>query len=67
MNESEANPKILIVDDKPQNLYALEKTLKELGAVEVIQATTGTEALRLTLGHDFFFQDRDTGAAFPPG
>jgi len=48
MNE----PKILIVDDKPQNLYALEKILKELD-VEVIQTTSGAEALRLTLEQDF--------------
>jgi DNA-binding response OmpR family regulator len=45
-------PKILIVDDKPQNLFALEKILQKLD-VEVHQATGGNEALGLTLEHDF--------------
>jgi len=52
MAELRANPKILIVDDKPRNLFALEQVLKEL-EVEVIQAASGFEALRLTLKHDF--------------
>ncbi len=47
-----AKPKILIVDDRPENLYVLEKLLKELD-VEVIQALSGVEALNLTLEHDF--------------
>jgi signal transduction histidine kinase len=51
MNESRPNPKILIVDDKPENLSALEKLLRKL-EVEVIQATSGSEALGLTLEHD---------------
>ncbi len=45
-------PKILIVDDKPENLYALEKLLKKL-EVQVIQALSGTEALSLIVEHDF--------------
>jgi DNA-binding response OmpR family regulator len=45
-------PKILIVDDKPENLYALEKTLQKLN-VEVFQAKLGNEALGLTLEHEF--------------
>lgn len=45
-------PKILIVDDKPENLYALDKLLKDL-AVEVYQAQSGTDALNLALEHDF--------------
>ncbi|HNT74999.1 MAG TPA: response regulator [Anaerolineae bacterium] len=49
----EPQPKILIVDDKPENLYTLEKILRRL-AVEVIQTTTGVEALALALEHDFF-------------
>lgn len=52
MDEVELSPKILIVDDKPQNLYALEKLLKVL-QVEVIQTTSGAEALGLALEHDF--------------
>jgi DNA-binding response OmpR family regulator len=45
-------PKILIVDDKQQNLFTLEKTLQRID-VEVLQCTTGNEALRLSLEHDF--------------
>jgi signal transduction histidine kinase len=52
MVEERASPKILIVDDKPRNLYALETVLKELEA-EVLPATSGLEALTLTLEHDF--------------
>ncbi len=52
MNEMQLKPKILAVDDKPQNLYALEKLLKTL-EVEIFQVTSGFEALSLTLEHDF--------------
>jgi signal transduction histidine kinase/DNA-binding response OmpR family regulator len=52
MNEPEAKPKILIVDDKPENLVALANLLQQL-PVEVIQATSGNEALVLTLEHEF--------------
>lgn len=45
-------PKILIVDDKPENLFALEKTLQKLD-VRVLQAKSGNEALGLTLEHEF--------------
>lgn len=45
-------PKILIVDDKPENLFALEKTLQKLDA-QVYQAKSGNEALGLTIEHDF--------------
>lgn len=45
-------PKILIVDDKPQNLFALEKTLQTLD-VEVYKTATGSEALDLVLEHNF--------------
>ncbi|MET0084837.1 MAG: response regulator [Sedimenticola sp.] len=44
--------KILIVDDRIANLVALEKTLEELNT-EVVRATSGDEALRATLNHDF--------------
>lgn len=47
-----AKPKILIVDDKPKNLFALDKLLQELD-VDVFQALSGFEALNLTLEHDF--------------
>jgi len=45
-------PKILIVDDKPENLVALEVVLKDLN-VELIKATSGNNALKETLHHDF--------------
>ena len=45
-------PKVLIVDDKESNLFALENVLKRLD-VRVVKAATGDEALRATLNHDF--------------
>lgn len=48
----DTRPKILIVDDKPENLLALEVILRDLD-VELIRATSGNEALRTTLYHDF--------------
>jgi len=53
MTDCESHSKILIVDDKPQNLFALDKTLRKLKNAEVIQAASGAEALGLTLKHDF--------------
>jgi two-component system cell cycle sensor histidine kinase/response regulator CckA len=44
--------KILIVDDKRENLYACEKILSELDA-EIIKATDGDEALKASLHNDF--------------
>ncbi len=44
--------KILIVDDKPANLFALSAALKKLEA-EIITATSGNEALSLLLRHRF--------------
>lgn len=44
--------KILTVDDKEENLFALAQTLKDIGA-EIIQVTSGDEALAATLHHDF--------------
>ncbi|MBI2279170.1 MAG: response regulator [Bacteroidetes bacterium] len=45
-------PKILIVDDKPENLKALRKVLKDLD-IELVEATSGNDALKATLCHDF--------------
>lgn len=45
-------PKILIVDDKIENLVSLEVVLKNLD-VEFIRALSGNEALALTLKHEF--------------
>ena len=45
-------PKILIVDDVPKNLISLESILEDLD-VELIKANSGTEALEISLNHDF--------------
>jgi len=45
-------PKILIVDDKPENLVALKTVLKDLD-IELVEATSGNDALKATLNHDF--------------
>lgn len=44
--------KILIVDDKAENLVALRKVLSPLGAI-VLEASSGDEALALSLQHNF--------------
>ena len=44
--------KILMVDDKPENIMALEAVLDDLGE-ELIKAQSGKEALRACLEHDF--------------
>jgi signal transduction histidine kinase len=44
--------KILIVDDKPENLYALEKILVAFN-IEIFKALSGNEALTLALEHEF--------------
>ena len=44
-------PKILIVDDRPENLYSLEVILKKPG-MEIITADSGQQALRALLVHD---------------
>jgi len=48
--DSIAPPKILIVDDRLENLVALEKTLADLDA-QIIRATSGEEALSTLLEH----------------
>lgn len=48
----ETRPKILIVDDKPENLRALEVVLQDMD-VKLVKATSGNEALKATLHHDF--------------
>ena len=45
-------PKILTVDDLPENLYTLGRLLAELEA-DVFSAASGDDALGLTLEHDF--------------
>jgi CheY-like chemotaxis protein len=47
-----ASPKILIVDDRPENLLALEAILQGLGH-ELVKAHSGEEALKRLLTEDF--------------
>ncbi len=48
----ENKPKILIVDDRIENLIALEELLADLD-VEFVRAASGNEALKKTLKNDF--------------
>jgi len=48
----DTKPKILIVDDKPENLVALETVLRDM-EVTLVKASSGNEALKATLHHDF--------------
>ncbi len=43
---------LLLVDDRPENLLALEALLEPLGQ-EIVRASSGEEALRAVLQHDF--------------
>jgi len=52
VHEELDRPKILIVDDRPDNLIVLERLLKNKN-VELFKAGSGNEALKLTLHHDF--------------
>lgn len=45
-------PKILVVDDRRENLFAMETLLKPLGA-DVVTALSGNEALSQVLRHSF--------------
>lgn len=45
-------PAILVVDDREENLFAMKKLLAKLDA-EVITATSGADALALSLRHSF--------------
>ncbi len=47
-----ARARILMVDDRPENLMALEAILESLGH-ELVRANSGEEALRQVLLHDF--------------
>lgn len=52
MTRANDKMKILLVDDKAANLFALEKILDKLD-VELFKAQSGNKALELTLEHDF--------------
>lgn len=50
--EAESNPRILLVDDHPPNLLALEAVLEGVGA-DFVRASSGEEALRRLLDGEF--------------
>ena len=43
---------MLLVDDRPENLFALEAVLEPLG-VRMVRANSAEEALRMVVAHDF--------------
>lgn len=47
-----SRPKLLIVDDRPENLLALEALLEDLD-IEIHKATSGNDALAVMLQHEF--------------
>ena len=47
-----SKPNVLIVDDKPANLLAMQRILSGLDA-ELFKADSGNEALKLTIHHEF--------------
>ncbi|HEX8670968.1 MAG TPA: response regulator, partial [Longimicrobium sp.] len=49
---AEPRASILAVDDRPENLFALEAILEPLGHT-VVRANSGEEALRQVLQQDF--------------
>jgi len=46
------NVPILVVDDLPQNITAIEAVIDDMG-FDIITASSGNDALRLSLKHDF--------------
>jgi len=48
----EIKQKILIVDDKPENIFSLKKVLADVDA-QVIEALNGNDALIASLNHEF--------------
>src|SRR3954470_23411081 len=52
MSESDGKVNLLLVDDRPEKLLALEAVLEDLGQ-NVVRAYSGREALRHVLAMDF--------------
>ncbi len=51
-NAAKTRTKILVVDDRPENIFAMLQILEPLG-IEVFTAPSGNDALALILHHDF--------------
>ena len=51
-NPSDTRPKLLLVDDQPKNLLALEAILEPLDA-DLVSVTSGTDALKRVLHEEF--------------
>jgi signal transduction histidine kinase/DNA-binding NarL/FixJ family response regulator len=66
VGEAPLSSHILIVDDRPANLTALEAILEPLGQ-EIVRANSGTEALRHVLQHDFAVILMDVQMPAPDG
>lgn len=47
-----AKPKVLVVDDRPENRLAVRSVIESLD-IEIFEAGSGEDALRLVLQHDF--------------
>ncbi len=52
MTENDLTPNLLIVDDIPANLFTLQDTLEDLD-INIMEASSGNEALNLMSQHDF--------------
>lgn len=52
MEREEQLPKILVVDDNPNNILVMTKTLESL-PVKILSASCGKDALQLVLRHEF--------------
>src|SRR6266850_5468873 len=52
MSHQEGKVSILLVDDRPEKLLALEAVLSDLD-IQMVKAYSGKEALRYLLKHDF--------------
>src|SRR6188768_4254076 len=52
MSDSDGKVSILLVDDRPEKLLALEAVLEDLGQT-IVRAYSGREALRHVLNHEF--------------
>lgn len=50
--DSFGKPKVLVVDDRSENLLAMARLLADM-PLDLYRANSGNEALRLTLNHDF--------------